>query len=91
MPAVRADSDAVPAPPSRYADDLTMELPIFRELESAWFNVTRSNPQVPVGSDQPVVVDTPAPVGAPTPAPVDAAAAAPAPAPGAAGRVRWRA
>jgi hypothetical protein len=27
----------VPAPPSRYADDLTMELPIFQELESAWF------------------------------------------------------
>jgi signal transduction histidine kinase len=27
-----------PEPPARYADDMTMELPIFRELESAWFN-----------------------------------------------------
>ena len=26
-----------PAPPASYANDLTMELPIFRELESAWF------------------------------------------------------
>jgi len=26
--------------PNRYADDMTMELPIFRELESAWFNPT---------------------------------------------------
>src|SRR5262249_21750059 len=29
-----------PDPPSRYSNDLTMELPIFRELESAWFNPT---------------------------------------------------
>jgi signal transduction histidine kinase len=26
-----------PAPPSQLANDMTMELPIFRELESAWF------------------------------------------------------
>ena len=26
-----------PAPPASYSNDLTMELPIFRELESAWF------------------------------------------------------
>jgi len=30
--------------PSRYADDLTMELPIFRELESAWFRVAHTAP-----------------------------------------------
>ena len=26
-----------PAPPASYSNDMTMELPIFRELESAWF------------------------------------------------------
>jgi hypothetical protein len=34
-------------PPPGYADDLTMELPIFRELESAWF---RSAPSAVEGS-----------------------------------------
>jgi signal transduction histidine kinase len=27
-----------PAPPAQFANDMTMELPIFRELESAWFS-----------------------------------------------------
>jgi methyl-accepting chemotaxis protein len=77
MPAVRADApEAAPTPPSRYADDLTMELPIFRELESAWFRVTGSFPQVsPTGGD----------TSAPTGAVPDAAPASPAPA-GAGGR-----
>ena len=30
--------------PSRYADDLTMELPIFREVESAWFRSSATSP-----------------------------------------------
>ncbi len=30
--------------PSQYADDLTMELPIFQELESAWFRPPAPNP-----------------------------------------------
>jgi len=44
--AAPSDSGATaePAPPSRYADDLTMELPIFRELESAWFRAGGSDP-----------------------------------------------
>jgi hypothetical protein len=33
-----------PGVPSRYADDLTMELPIFREVESAWFRGADSSP-----------------------------------------------
>ena len=33
-----------PAAPSRYADDLTMELPIFREVESAWFRGSATSP-----------------------------------------------
>ena len=76
MPAVRTDSDAVPAPPSRYADDLTMELPIFRELESAWFKVASSDPEGAVGTDRPVGDDAPAPVGAGASGPADAAQAA---------------
>jgi hypothetical protein len=47
------DADASP-PPSRYADDLTMELPIFRELESAWF---RSDPYAAEGASSPVTGD----------------------------------
>jgi len=42
------DTDSPPpsgdTAPSRYADDLTMELPIFRELESAWFRVAHTAP-----------------------------------------------
>jgi len=46
-PPVAGDGDArTPAPPSSYSNDLTMELPIFRELESAWF-ATGSQPVVP--------------------------------------------
>jgi signal transduction histidine kinase len=82
MPAVRTDSDAVPPPPSRYADDLTMELPIFRELESAWFRVSGSATEVPIAAD------APAPVGAP--GPVDAVAAA-APSSGAGHKARPKA
>jgi len=59
----------------RFVDE-TMELPIFRELESAWFRVTSSNPVVPVGSDQPTGEEAPAPVGAGSSGPVEAAAAA---------------
>ncbi len=32
-----AGAGAPPVPPASYSNDLTMELPIFRELESAWF------------------------------------------------------
>jgi signal transduction histidine kinase len=32
-----AGAGAPPVPPAAYSNDLTMELPIFRELESAWF------------------------------------------------------
>jgi hypothetical protein len=42
-----------PSVPSRYADDLTMELPIFREVESAWF---RSGATGPV--EEPAAVQT---------------------------------
>jgi signal transduction histidine kinase len=36
--------DAPGGVPSRYADDLTMELPIFREVESAWFRGSATSP-----------------------------------------------
>jgi signal transduction histidine kinase len=45
--------------PSRYADDLTMELPIFRELESAWFRVAHTAPP-----DTTLPEDAPAPARA---------------------------
>jgi hypothetical protein len=48
LPKMR-DYEEPPAPPSRYSEDLTMELPIFQELESAWF---RSGP-LPDESDWP--------------------------------------
>jgi hypothetical protein len=48
LPRVRSD---VPAP-SRYADDLTMELPIFRELESAWFRSGATSPMRAVTSGE---------------------------------------
>jgi len=38
------------APPSRYADDMTMELPIFRELESAWFRAGDADETAPAQS-----------------------------------------
>jgi hypothetical protein len=53
LPKVRTDEPSTeagpgakdePAPPYRYADDLTMELPIFRELESAWFRAAGTAP-----------------------------------------------
>jgi len=34
---------APPAPPAGYSNDLTMELPIFRELESAWFATSEAS------------------------------------------------
>jgi signal transduction histidine kinase len=36
----RPSSAEPPNPPTRYSDDMTLEMPIFRELESAWFNPT---------------------------------------------------
>ncbi|GAA1734835.1 sensor histidine kinase [Luedemannella helvata] len=58
--------DAAPTPPSRYADDLTMELPIFRELESAWFRVTSTAPDDLDLAD--VASATPAPASVSPPA-----------------------
>ncbi|MGW0431585.1 nitrate- and nitrite sensing domain-containing protein [Micromonospora sp. NPDC003197] len=43
---------AVPANEPRYVDE-TMELPIFRELESAWFRTRRPAPEEPGGSTPP--------------------------------------
>ena len=60
--------DAVPTPPSRYADDLTMELPIFRELESAWFRVTSSEPD-DFGLEAPQIIDRPTSPAASPPTP----------------------
>jgi hypothetical protein len=53
--------------PSRYADDLTMELPIFREVESAWFRSSSTSPVEDTGDSDPwsgADVDTGAMVGA---------------------------
>ncbi|MFI9641998.1 nitrate- and nitrite sensing domain-containing protein [Micromonospora sp. NPDC051925] len=41
------------APQQRYADE-TMELPIFRELESAWFRTRKPGPEEAAGAKQPV-------------------------------------
>jgi signal transduction histidine kinase len=62
LPRVRSD---VPAP-SRYAEDLTMELPIFRELESAWFRGGATSPMqaVPAGDEWPAANTPPPPAGA---------------------------
>jgi len=40
----RVGAGDAPSAPSRYADDLTMELPIFREVESAWFRSSATSP-----------------------------------------------
>jgi signal transduction histidine kinase len=48
LPRTRAGEP--PAPPSRFADDMTMELPIFRELESAWFNTGPAEPEATAGT-----------------------------------------
>jgi hypothetical protein len=56
-----------PGVPSRYADDLTMELPIFREVESAWFRGSASSPVQDASETDPwsgAEVDTGAMVGA---------------------------
>jgi signal transduction histidine kinase len=46
-----AGSGAPPVPPAAYSNDLTMELPIFRELESAWFaSGTSSSPDDSTGA-----------------------------------------
>ncbi|MEU9505107.1 nitrate- and nitrite sensing domain-containing protein [Micromonospora sp. NPDC048170] len=65
-----------PAPKQRYADE-TMELPIFRELESAWFRTRRPGPE-----EAAVAAKTPT-NGAPTQqfAPVDAGGRAVQPTP----------
>ena len=52
-PAV-ADGDTDAPPASRYANDLTMELPIFRELESAWFRAGSSEAE---GASSPATSD----------------------------------
>ncbi|WP_433083286.1 sensor histidine kinase [Dactylosporangium sp. CA-052675] len=68
IPRVRLDWDPAPSETEsqdsrqRFVDE-TMELPIFRELESAWFTTTRQ----PLGDPTP-----PAPAAAPAPAPAAA-------------------
>ncbi|WP_213452991.1 sensor histidine kinase [Rhizomonospora bruguierae] len=73
LPRVRPDELAAPATPyvppaqaqrQRFADE-TMELPIFRELESAWFRTRRSAspPGAPGGS---TTIAPSAPAGAPS-------------------------
>ncbi|MET7397812.1 nitrate- and nitrite sensing domain-containing protein [Dactylosporangium sp. NPDC005572] len=65
IPRVRLDWDPAPAETDtassrqRFVDE-TMELPIFRELESAWFQTTSKRP----------TFDDPAPVAQPTDSPV---------------------
>ncbi|MDG4793377.1 nitrate- and nitrite sensing domain-containing protein [Micromonospora sp. WMMD1082] len=54
---VSAPQPTAPTPPQaqnrqRYADE-TMELPIFRELESAWFRTRRPGPEESAGARQP--------------------------------------
>jgi signal transduction histidine kinase len=88
IPKIRVDDDEAlagarpvaapgpPAPPSaenraRYADE-TMELPIFRELESAWFRTRRSVVEPAPGAS----VSAP-PANAPRPAPAGTAPYAP--------------
>jgi signal transduction histidine kinase len=44
IPRVRGGTPDPAAEPSRYADDMTMELPIFQELESAWFRGSSASP-----------------------------------------------
>jgi hypothetical protein len=77
-PEQRPSSDIVPAPPARYADDLTMELPIFRELESAWFRVASYEP-----AEAPVSPVSTGPTAGPDPrgpmAPLHTPPAAPGP------------
>ncbi|MEV6690039.1 nitrate- and nitrite sensing domain-containing protein [Micromonospora sp. NPDC051196] len=53
----------IPTPPQvqnrqRYADE-TMELPIFRELESAWFRTRRTGPEESAGARQPAANGAP--------------------------------
>jgi len=47
MPERASDSHASPARVASFADE-TMELPIFRELESAWFNTADPGPREPI-------------------------------------------
>ncbi|MDG6109380.1 sensor histidine kinase [Dactylosporangium aurantiacum] len=58
-----SDSDAGDSR-QRFVDE-TMELPIFRELESAWFQTTSKRPTF---DDEPVAAAPPAPAAAPAPA-----------------------
>jgi signal transduction histidine kinase len=46
----RARPGEPPAPPASYSNDLTMELPIFRELESAWFAAGDASATDPTGA-----------------------------------------
>ncbi|RIV39416.1 sensor histidine kinase [Micromonospora radicis] len=62
-PAVRPAQPTMPTPPQaqnrqRYADE-TMELPIFRELESAWFRTRRPGPEESAGARQPAANGAP--------------------------------
>ncbi|MFG2065095.1 nitrate- and nitrite sensing domain-containing protein [Micromonospora sp. NPDC048871] len=62
-PPARPAPPTIPTPPQvqnrqRYADE-TMELPIFRELESAWFRTRRSGPEESAGARQPAANGAP--------------------------------
>jgi hypothetical protein len=102
IPAIRMDWESVadPAmpmaggtggaqPEQRYVDE-TMELPIYRELESAWFRTSREVPTVPPaqvvpaqakGPERTVQVPAPPVPAPPVPAPPIPAPPVPAPAP----------
>ncbi|RKN23726.1 HAMP domain-containing protein [Micromonospora musae] len=59
-PAPAPQAQPQPQPQQRYADE-TMELPIFRELESAWFRTRRPGPEETAGAAKPAATS-----GAPT-------------------------
>ncbi|MET7965113.1 nitrate- and nitrite sensing domain-containing protein [Micromonospora sp. NPDC005305] len=64
-PAPRPATPQQPGNRQRYADE-TMELPIFRELESAWFRTSRPGPKEEPAAAQPVAAQPAAANGAAT-------------------------
>jgi signal transduction histidine kinase len=72
IPRVRLDWDPAPNESDvhdsrqRFVDE-TMELPIFRELESAWFTTTKRRPEDLTPPAQPAPAQQPTPVAQPAP------------------------